>query len=225
MTTVSCDGEGTKTKTEVSAENLAFLRLDIDGMTCPDGCAKPIEQMLSEAEGVSSAEVDFEKKAAFINYDKTVTSEEKLMKLISDYKDGAYSSKASAHQCAKDCEKACCAKKCAADCSKPCCASKAKKSECAADCTKPCCAEKKAKEIVDGVIRTTQNVESTVSKNADKIKNVTSKAGDKVKSTTDKATNMVKKSTQNVKSTVSKRAGSVKKVVNETKEDLKNLTK
>ncbi|MGB0427461.1 MAG: cation transporter [Flavobacteriales bacterium] len=224
MTTVSCDGEGAKTtKTEVSAENAAFLRLDIDGMTCPDGCAKPIEQMLSEAEGVSSAEVDFEKKAAFINYDKSVTSEEKLMKLVADYKDGAYTPAVSAHQCPKDCEKACCTKE-----------------ACPADCTKPCCLAKKAKKVSNNAVKTakkaTQNAVNTAKKSTEDViirtkqdaKSTASKAAGKLNSTTTKVEKTAKdaikstegkviRTTQKATKSASRGAAKVKNTVNDTK--------
>jgi len=108
---VSCGDSKTKepTKTENSVSEMAFLRADIDGMTCAIGCAKPIEKMLSETEGVSSAEVDFDKKAAFINYDKSKVSEADLLKKISEYKDGTYKAITSTKQCKSECKKTCCA--------------------------------------------------------------------------------------------------------------------
>ncbi len=109
---VSCGGDsqtGDSNNVTNVASEMAFLRADISGMTCAVGCAKTIEKMLSETEGVSSAEVDYEKKAAFINYDKAKVSEADLLKAISKFKDGSYAAKVSDKNCKSDCKKACCA--------------------------------------------------------------------------------------------------------------------
>ena len=111
---VSCGGDsksGDTHKTETVASEMAFLRADVSGMTCAIGCAKPIEKMLNEIEGVTSAEIDFEKKAAFINYDKAKVSEADLLKAVSEFKDGSYSAKVSDKNCKSECKKACCASK------------------------------------------------------------------------------------------------------------------
>ena len=113
---VSCGGDSSSAdanQTTNVASEMAFLRAEISGMTCAVGCAKTIEKMLSETEGVESVEVNFEKEAAFINYDKSKVSEADLLKAISEFKDGAYSAKKSDKDCktSKDCKKKCCAKK------------------------------------------------------------------------------------------------------------------
>lgn len=111
---VSCGGDsksGDSSKVENVASEMAFLRVDVSGMTCAIGCAKPIEKMLNETEGVSSAEIDFDKKAAFINYDKSKVTEAALIKAISEFKDGSYSAKISDKDCKSDCKKKCCAAK------------------------------------------------------------------------------------------------------------------
>ena len=48
--------------------------LAIDGMTCAMGCAKTIENKLKSMEGVISAEVDFEKTVASIEFDQSKTN-------------------------------------------------------------------------------------------------------------------------------------------------------
>lgn len=111
---VSCGSDsksGESNKVENVASEMAFLRVDVSGMTCAIGCAKPIEKMLNETEGVSSAEIDFDKKAAFINYDKSKVTEAALIKAISEFKDGSYSAKISDKNCKSDCKKTCCASK------------------------------------------------------------------------------------------------------------------
>jgi len=109
---ISCGGDsqtGDSNNVTNVASEMAFLRADISGMTCAVGCAKTIEKMLSETEGVASAEVDFEKKAAFINYDKAKVSEADLLQAISKFKDGSYAAKVSDKNCKSECKKACCA--------------------------------------------------------------------------------------------------------------------
>jgi len=111
---VSCGGEsnsGETNKVTNVASEIAFVRVDISGMTCAVGCAKTIEKMLSETDGVESAEVNFEKEAAFINYDKAKVSEADLIAAIAKFKDGSYSAKLSDKNCKSECKKACCAKK------------------------------------------------------------------------------------------------------------------
>ncbi len=111
---VSCGGEsnsGEANKVTNVASEIAFVRVDISGMTCAVGCAKTIEKMLSETDGVESAEVNFEKEAAFINYDKAKVSETDLIAAIAKFKDGSYSAKLSDKNCKSECKKTCCAKK------------------------------------------------------------------------------------------------------------------
>ena len=93
---VSCGGDsqsGDQNNVTNVASEMASLKADISGMTCEVGCAKTIEKMLSETEGVVSAKVDFEKKAAFVDYDKAKVSEADLLAAINKFKDGSYSAK------------------------------------------------------------------------------------------------------------------------------------
>ncbi len=137
--------------------NYAKAEFSIDGMTCAIGCAKTIEKKMAKMEGVKSAEVDFDRALAMVEYDEakvtTMSLEETVKKSGDTYsvKDmktvEAFSSEKS---CGTDCKKACCAGKtdaekmaCAKDCKKACCAGKtdAEKKACAKDCKKACCAE------------------------------------------------------------------------------------
>ena len=47
----------------------AFGKLTIEGMTCAIGCAATIEKNLQKTTGVTSANVDFETKTAWVVYD------------------------------------------------------------------------------------------------------------------------------------------------------------
>ncbi|MFZ4107038.1 heavy-metal-associated domain-containing protein [Flavobacterium sp.] len=71
--------------TAVKPEIASFT---IDGMTCPEGCAKTIEKKLSEIEGVQNAKVDFEKKQATINYDLDKLKSVDLVKAVETSGDG-----------------------------------------------------------------------------------------------------------------------------------------
>ncbi len=88
---ISCKGESkqeiqTKEITDqaVLTENVETINFKIDGMTCAFGCAKMIENKLGNAKGVDSASVDFEKKTAYISFDKTQQSKLGLKKTIED---------------------------------------------------------------------------------------------------------------------------------------------
>jgi mercuric ion binding protein len=78
-----------ETKKEVAAavkpETASFT---IDGMTCPDGCAKTIEKKLSEIEGVQNAKVDFDKKQATVNFDLDKLTSDDLVKAVETTGDG-----------------------------------------------------------------------------------------------------------------------------------------
>ncbi len=77
-----------KAKKEIAAENLQTANFTIEGMTCAIGCAKTIQDELSELEGVQSAIVDFDKKLATVAFDKTVQSQESLTKIVEATADG-----------------------------------------------------------------------------------------------------------------------------------------
>ncbi|WP_130735722.1 heavy-metal-associated domain-containing protein [Flavobacterium sp. J27] len=68
---VSCKKEETATTetTTIAPENIATASFTIEGMTCPEGCAKVIENKLSGLNGVSEAKVDFENKTATVTFD------------------------------------------------------------------------------------------------------------------------------------------------------------
>jgi mercuric ion binding protein len=60
----------------------------IDGMTCPEGCAKTIEKKLSEMNGVQNAKVDFDKKLATVNFDLDKLKSDDLVKAVETTGDG-----------------------------------------------------------------------------------------------------------------------------------------
>lgn len=81
--------EAPKVKKEIAPENLQAASFTIEGMTCAMGCAKTIEDELSNLDGVQTAKVDFDKKLATISFDKTVQNPESLTKIVQATGDGA----------------------------------------------------------------------------------------------------------------------------------------
>ena len=63
-------------------ENYAIAEFTIKGMKCPMGCAKPIEKKLAKLEGVLSAQVDFEKELARVEFDADKINKEVLLNTV-----------------------------------------------------------------------------------------------------------------------------------------------
>lgn len=72
----------------IAPENVQTASFTIEGMTCAEGCAKTIEQELSDLDGVEKATVDFDKKTATVTFDKTVQNPENLTKIVQETGDG-----------------------------------------------------------------------------------------------------------------------------------------
>ena len=70
------------------AKNLTNLEVEITGMTCEIGCAKLIQSKLYKTEGVSFAEVSFEKGSGKITYDANRTTNDELKKIIENIAGG-----------------------------------------------------------------------------------------------------------------------------------------
>ncbi len=81
--------EATKVKKEIAPENLQAATFKIEGMTCAVGCAKTIQEELSDLDGVQSAEVDFDKKLATVSFDKTIQNQSSLTQIVQATGDGA----------------------------------------------------------------------------------------------------------------------------------------
>ena len=164
---VSCTSKNPEKKTvshsdevavTMSDKNLSNISFQVEGMTCEVGCAARIEKKVAAMEGVAMSKVNFEAKTAFVSFDPTTTSFDKVKTTIEslgdDYKVGeatavaAFSLEQNGKKCDPNCEKACCAKdkKCDKSCEKACCKKEGKdKTACKANCEKPCCAKKKEK--------------------------------------------------------------------------------
>jgi Cu+-exporting ATPase len=68
--------------TETDLAKMQTASFTIDGMTCAMGCAKTIENKLTEQAGVGQAVVDFETKIATVKFDAEKQSLESLTKTI-----------------------------------------------------------------------------------------------------------------------------------------------
>lgn len=75
-------------KEVVAAVKPETAKFHIEGMTCPEGCAKTIEKKLSEMEGVQNAKVDFDKKEATVNFDLDKLKAADLVKAVEATGDG-----------------------------------------------------------------------------------------------------------------------------------------
>ena len=71
--------------TNVKTETASF---EIAGMTCAMGCAKSIENKLSDLEGVEKATVDFDKKTASVKYNAALQTPETLVSFVEAVADG-----------------------------------------------------------------------------------------------------------------------------------------
>ncbi len=77
-----------KVKKEIAAANLQTASFSIEGMTCAMGCAKTIQDDLTELDGVQKATVDFDTKIATVAFDKTIQNPEKLTQVVEAAADG-----------------------------------------------------------------------------------------------------------------------------------------
>ena len=83
------DSKEPKTPDEEVAANDSTL-LSIEGMMCPSGCAKPIEEKLASCAGVSACAVDFENQTAFVRFDNSYITPDSLVQVVGAVNDGAY---------------------------------------------------------------------------------------------------------------------------------------
>jgi mercuric ion binding protein len=84
----STEATAPKIKKEIAAANLQTANFTIEGMTCAIGCAKTIQEELTELDGVQEAKVDFDKKLATVTFDKTVQTPDSLTKVVQATGDG-----------------------------------------------------------------------------------------------------------------------------------------
>lgn len=88
LTAVTSETKAPKEHAAIAPENVQTASFTIEGMTCAVGCAKTIEQELSDLDGVEKATVDFDKKIATVTFDKTIQNPENLTKTVQETGDG-----------------------------------------------------------------------------------------------------------------------------------------
>ena len=71
-----------KETTELVAQDLHEIKVDIKGMTCEIGCAKLIQSKLYKADGVTFAEVSFQDSSGIVKFDQNRISEEEIKNVI-----------------------------------------------------------------------------------------------------------------------------------------------
>lgn len=92
---VACGGNETNnaentTTTEVASLETQVLDYAVDGMVCAMGCAATIQQEVSDMDGVSISDVNYEDEKAHFEFDPAVTSEEEIKAKIATIADGQY---------------------------------------------------------------------------------------------------------------------------------------
>jgi len=88
LTATTSEIKAPKEHVTIAPENVQTASFTIEGMTCAVGCAKTIEQELSDLDGVEKATVDFDKKTATVTFDKTIQNPENLTKTVQETGDG-----------------------------------------------------------------------------------------------------------------------------------------
>lgn len=81
----SQSGEG-----KANLVSTAEMNVELEGMTCPEGCAKAIEKTVAGLEGVTYSKVNFEAKTGCFKFDDTKTSEKKILEAIAALNEGQY---------------------------------------------------------------------------------------------------------------------------------------
>jgi len=85
----ACQGTGDKKQSEtavqleVAPENIGFLEISVEGMTCT-GCENSVEKSVLALEGVLDVEASHIDKTALVKYDKTRANPNDMMTKIND---------------------------------------------------------------------------------------------------------------------------------------------
>jgi len=117
----------------------AKAEFTIEGMSCPMGCAKKIEHELASMDGVKSAQVDFDRKLAMVEYEDGKLTTDSFIETVKKAGETysvtemktveSFTANAAKHECNESCKKDGCPaemkKACGDNCTKPCCAKKA----------------------------------------------------------------------------------------------------
>ncbi|MBN1444110.1 MAG: heavy-metal-associated domain-containing protein [Planctomycetes bacterium] len=69
-----------------SAAPLQVVKINVEGMSCPVGCAPQVKEQLASVDGVTKVEVDFEAKLATVETSKQVDEKDLLAALKDPFK-------------------------------------------------------------------------------------------------------------------------------------------
>jgi len=69
-------------------EQPTTLAVKIEGMSCPAGCAGPIQEDCSKLAGMGKSEVNFEEGMGYFTFDASLVSQEDVLKCISNTNGG-----------------------------------------------------------------------------------------------------------------------------------------
>ena len=69
-------------ETDVVAQNLQQVKVDIKGMTCEIGCARLIQSKLYKTDGVTYAKISFEDSSGIVSFDQNRIGEDDIKSII-----------------------------------------------------------------------------------------------------------------------------------------------
>jgi copper chaperone CopZ len=88
-TEASSEGEAAVEMMSVSdMETPTTLAVNIAGMSCPAGCAGPIEKDCGKLAGMGKSEVNFDEGIGYFTFDASLLSEDDILKCISNTNGG-----------------------------------------------------------------------------------------------------------------------------------------
>ena len=93
---IGCGQKGTETSEEGAVEMMSVeemkiptkLAVKIEGMSCPAGCAGPIEENCAKLAGVGKSEVNFDEGMGYFTFDASLLSKDDILKCISSTNGG-----------------------------------------------------------------------------------------------------------------------------------------
>ncbi|MFT4526853.1 MAG: copper chaperone CopZ [Bacteroidia bacterium] len=93
---IGCGQTGTEASDETAVEMMSVeemetpttLAVNIEGMSCPAGCAGPIEKDCGKLAGMGKSEVNFDEGIGYFTFDASLLSEDDILKCISNTNGG-----------------------------------------------------------------------------------------------------------------------------------------
>jgi copper chaperone CopZ len=93
---IGCGQTGTEASDETAVEMMSVeemetpttLAVNIEGMSCPAGCAGPIEKDCGKLAGMGKSEVNFDEGIGYFTFDASLLSEDDILKCISSTNGG-----------------------------------------------------------------------------------------------------------------------------------------